>query len=88
MRKCLETHIRTAVVLTSGKLTEFYFLHLLYIIYYSIMMHLRQGKKVSFLPLGDMNPGPIPSRRGLLEDSHYRAVEIACLLCDWPRPRT
>jgi hypothetical protein len=27
-----------------------------------VMTHLRQGKKVSILPLGDVNPGPIPSR--------------------------
>jgi hypothetical protein len=39
-----------------------YFLYLL-----SVMTHRRQGKKVSILP-------PVPSRRGLLEDSPYRAV--------------
>jgi hypothetical protein len=36
--------------------------------------HRRQGKKVSILPSSDVNPGPIPSRRGLLEDSPYHAV--------------
>jgi hypothetical protein len=35
----LEAHIRTIVVLTGGKLIEIYFLHLLYIIYYSVTMH-------------------------------------------------
>jgi hypothetical protein len=35
---------------------------LLYAIYYSIMMHLRQGKKVSFLQSGDLNSKPVPSR--------------------------
>jgi hypothetical protein len=28
----------------------------------SVTMHLRQGKKVSLLPPGDVNPEPIPSR--------------------------
>jgi hypothetical protein len=28
----------------------------------SIMMHLRQGKKVSILPSGDVNSGPVASR--------------------------
>jgi hypothetical protein len=64
----LDVHIRTIVVLTGGNLTRFYFLQLLYAIYYYIMTHLRPGKKVSILPSGDVNPGPIPSRRGLLED--------------------
>jgi hypothetical protein len=36
----LDAHIRTIVVLTSGKLTGFYFLYLLYAIYYSVMMHI------------------------------------------------
>jgi hypothetical protein len=31
-----------------------------------VMTHLRQGKKVSLLPPGDVNPGPIPSRWGCL----------------------
>jgi hypothetical protein len=30
-------------------------------------MHLRQGKKVSILVQGDVNSGPVASRRGLLE---------------------
>jgi hypothetical protein len=62
MRKRLDAHIRTIVVLTDGKLPEIYFLHLLYAIYYSITMHLQQGKNLSFLPPGDVNPGPVPSR--------------------------
>jgi hypothetical protein len=35
--------------------------------YFSVTMHLRQGKKVSILMSGDVNSGPIASRRGLLE---------------------
>jgi hypothetical protein len=31
------------------------------------MMHLRQGKMVSILVPGDVNSGPVASRRGLLE---------------------
>jgi hypothetical protein len=27
--------------------------------------------------MGDVNPGPVASRRGLLEDSPYRVVEVA-----------
>jgi hypothetical protein len=46
------------------------------------MMHLRQGKRISILPSGDVNPGPVPSKRGLLEDSPYRVVGAACLSCD------
>jgi hypothetical protein len=69
----LNTHIRTIVVLIGGKLTGFYFLHL-----FSVTMHLRQGKKVSILPPGDVNPRSVPSRRGLLEGSPYRAVGAAC----------
>jgi hypothetical protein len=65
----LDAHIRTIVVLTGGKLTGIYFLYLL-----SVMMHRRQGKMVTILPLDDVNLGPIPSRQGLLEDSPYRAV--------------
>jgi hypothetical protein len=34
MRKRLEAHIRTIVVLTGGKLTGIYFMHLLYTIYF------------------------------------------------------
>jgi hypothetical protein len=33
----------------------------------SVMTHLRQGKKVSILVPGDVNSGPVASRRGLLE---------------------
>jgi hypothetical protein len=84
----LDAHIKTIVVLTGGKLTRFYFLPLLYVIYYSAMTHLRQGKKVSIFPLGDANPRPVPSRRGLLEDSPNHVVGVACLSCDWPRPHT
>jgi hypothetical protein len=47
----------------------------------STMTHL-QGKKVSILPPGDMNSGPVPSRRGLLEDSPYHVVGDACPSCD------
>jgi hypothetical protein len=32
-----------------------------------VMMHLRQGKKVSILQPDDMNFGPVASRRGLLK---------------------
>jgi hypothetical protein len=60
--KHVDVHIRTIVILTGGKLTRIYFLHLLYVIYFSVMTHLRIGKKVSFLPLSDVNPGPIPLR--------------------------
>jgi hypothetical protein len=78
----LDTHIRTIVVLTGGKLTGIYFLHSLYAIYYSVMTHLRQGKKVSILPSGDVNPGSVPSRRGLLEDSPYSVVGTVCPSCE------
>jgi hypothetical protein len=50
-----------------------------------VTMHLRQGKKVSILLLGDVNPGPVPSRWGLLEDSPYRAVGAVCPSCDESR---
>jgi hypothetical protein len=33
----------------------------------SVTMHLRQGKKLSVLPPGDVNLGPVASRQGLLE---------------------
>jgi hypothetical protein len=72
MRIRLDAHIRTIVVLTGGKVTGIYFSHLL-----SITTHRRQGKKVSILPPGDVNPRPVPSRRDLLEDSPYRAVGAA-----------
>jgi hypothetical protein len=62
--------IRTIVVLTGGKLTGIYFLYLLSAIYLSITTHLHQGKKVSILVPGDMNSGPVASRRGLLEAFH------------------
>jgi hypothetical protein len=62
VKKHVDVHIRTIVILTGGKLTRIYFLHLLYVIYFSVMTHLRIGKKVSFLPLSDVNPGPIPLR--------------------------
>jgi hypothetical protein len=45
-------------------LSVFTFYNLLF-----VTTHLRQGKKVSVLPPGDVNPRPIASRRGLLEDS-------------------
>jgi hypothetical protein len=78
----LGEHIRIIVALTGGKLTGFYFLPLLYAIYYPVTTHLRQCKKVSILPPGDVNLGPVSSRRGLLEDSPYHAVGAACLSCD------
>jgi hypothetical protein len=68
----LDAHIRTIVVLTGGKLTGIYFLHLL-----SVTTHRRQGKKVSILSLGDVNSRPLPSRQGLLENSPYRIVGAA-----------
>jgi hypothetical protein len=34
---------------------------------FSTTTHLRQGKKVSILMLGDVNSNPVASRRGLLE---------------------
>jgi hypothetical protein len=40
---------------------------LLSAIYFSVTTHLRQGKKVSILVLGDVDSGPVASRRGLLE---------------------
>jgi hypothetical protein len=83
----LDANIRIIVVLTCGKLTEIYFLYLLSAIYVSVTTHLQKGKKVSILSPGDVNPGPIPSRRGLLEDSPYYTVGDVCLSCDWPRPR-
>jgi hypothetical protein len=82
VKKHLHAHIRTIVVLTDGKLTWFYFLPLLYAIYYYVTTDLRQCKKVSVVPSGDMNPEPVPSRRVLLEDSPYRAVGATCLSCN------
>jgi hypothetical protein len=43
-------------------LSVFIFCHLLF-----VTTPLRQGKKVSILPSGDMNPGLVASRQGLLE---------------------
>jgi hypothetical protein len=40
-------------------------------------MHIRQGKMVSLLPLGDVNPEPLPLKTRLLEDDPYRVIEIA-----------
>jgi hypothetical protein len=48
----------------------------------SVTMHQCQGKQVSIFLSGDVNPGPVPSKRGLLEDSPYRAVGALCLLCN------
>jgi hypothetical protein len=59
--------IRTIVVLTGGKLTGIYFLYLFSAIYFSVTTHLRQGKKVSILVLGDVDSVPVTSRQGLLE---------------------
>jgi hypothetical protein len=67
MRIRFNAHIRTIVVLTGGKLIGIYFLYLLSIIYFFATMHVHQGKKVSILVLGDVNSGPVTSRRGLLE---------------------
>jgi hypothetical protein len=44
----------------------------------SITTHLRKGMKVTILPPGDVNLRPIPSRRGLFEDSPYSVVGAAC----------
>jgi cytochrome c biogenesis protein ResB len=57
VRMHVDAHIRTIVVLIGGKLTAIYFLYLLF-----VTTHLRQGKKVSILPPGDVNSGPVPSR--------------------------
>jgi hypothetical protein len=46
-RKQLDAHIRTIVVLTGVKLIGIYFLYLLYIIYYSVTMHIQKGKNIS-----------------------------------------
>jgi hypothetical protein len=40
---------------------------LLSVFYFSVTTHLRQGKKVSILVPGDVDSGPIASRRGLLK---------------------
>jgi hypothetical protein len=39
VRKHLDAHIRTIIVLTGGKLIEIYFLHLLPAIYFFVTMH-------------------------------------------------
>jgi hypothetical protein len=67
MRTRFNARIRTIVVLTGGKLTEICFLYLLSAIYFSVTTYLRQDKKVSILVLGDVDSGPVASRRGLLE---------------------
>jgi hypothetical protein len=59
--------IRTIVVLSGDKLTWMHFLYLLSAIYFSVTTHLRQGKKVSIIVVGDVDFGPVASRRGLLE---------------------
>jgi hypothetical protein len=76
LRICLDAHTRTIVVLTGGKLTGVYFLHLLYAIYFPVTTHLRLGRKVCILSPCDVNPGPVPSRWGLIEDSPYRAIGL------------
>jgi hypothetical protein len=58
----LDVHIRTIVVLIGGKLRGIYIMYLLF-----VMTHFRQGKKVSILVPGDVNLGPVVSRRGLLD---------------------
>jgi hypothetical protein len=61
VRICVDAHIRTIVVLTGGKLTGIYFLYLRSVIYFSVMTHLLQGKKVSILVSGDVDSGPVAS---------------------------
>jgi hypothetical protein len=58
----LDAHIRNIVVLTGGKLTWIYLMHLIYVIYFSVTTHLRQGKKVCILVPGDVNSGTVASR--------------------------
>jgi hypothetical protein len=67
VRICFDARIRTIVVLTGGKLTGIYFMYLFPAIYFSVIIHLRQGKKVSILMPGDANSGSVASRRGLIE---------------------
>jgi hypothetical protein len=45
LRKHLDAHIRTIIVLTGDNITRIYFLYLLYVIYYSVMTHLRKDKR-------------------------------------------
>jgi hypothetical protein len=40
---------------------------LLFTIYFSVTMHLRQDKKVSILVPSDVDFGPVASKQGLLE---------------------
>jgi hypothetical protein len=81
----LEAYIRTIVVLIGGKRTVIYFLYLLSTIYFSVTTHLQQGKKVSVIPPGDLNHRHVPSRLGLLEDSPYHVLGVACPLYDESR---
>jgi hypothetical protein len=67
VRICFNARIRTIVVLTGGKLTGIHFQYLPSATYFSVTTHLRQGKKLSILVLGDVDSGPVASRRGLLE---------------------
>jgi hypothetical protein len=67
VRIYFNARIRTIVVLTGGKLIGIYFMYLLFVIYLSVTTHLRQGKKVSILVPGDVDSGPVASRRGLLK---------------------
>jgi hypothetical protein len=67
VRTRFNAHIRTIVVITGDKLTVIYFLYLLSAIYFFVTMHLWQGKKVSIVVPGDVDSGPVASRRGLLE---------------------
>jgi hypothetical protein len=62
VRKHLDAHIRTIIVLTNGKIIGFYLLYLLYTIYYSVTMHLRKVKNISFLLSDDVNSVPGPSK--------------------------
>jgi hypothetical protein len=72
MRKCLDAHSLNRWQAHMNLLLVFTFCNLLF-----VTTHLRQCKKVSILPPGDVNPGSVVSRRGLLEDSPYRAVRAA-----------
>jgi hypothetical protein len=53
-------------------LSVFTFCNLLF-----VTTHLCQGKKISILSSGVVNPGHVSSRRGLLENSPYRIVGAA-----------
>jgi hypothetical protein len=82
IRVCVD--IRTIVVLTGDSANSILLSTFTFEAYYSVMMLLRPGKKVSNLSSGDVNLGPVPSRCGLLEECPYRAIWTACLSCDWP----